>query len=115
MTLPELKDWLSVVSSIVALVGVLFLIYRTFTGPDQKAQKNLGEMKVACDGKHTRIDEIILEIKKSIEGINYTFAHFKENEFNHIETNTHNIDKQMAALDGKMDVIIKLLSKDKVL
>lgn len=85
MNLADFRDWLTIIGSLVTLVGVIILVYKSLRDPDEKTDKNIDVMKTRCMEKHKRIDEIILEIRKSIEGINYTFAHFKENEFRHIE------------------------------
>jgi hypothetical protein len=99
MILAEVKDWLSIIGSLIAFIGVPILIYKTFTDPDKKSEKDLTVLNANCVLKHERIDEIIGEIKKSIEGINYTFAHFKENEFRHIEQDMKNMsDKQTEIL-----------------
>lgn len=99
----ELKEWLDVITSMVSLIGVFFFVYLYFRSPDIKADKQLGINQVACNEKHKRIDEIVLEIRKNIEGINYTFAHFKENEFRHIEEEI----KKMNENQIKMNTILE--------
>jgi len=107
----EVKEWLDVITSMVSLVGVFFFVYLYFRSPDIKADKQLGINQVACDEKHKRINEIILEIRNSIEGVNYTFAHFKENEFRHIEEAM----KQMNDAQIKMNTILEERLSKKVI
>jgi len=107
MILGELKDWLSIIGSIIAFIGVPILIYKTFSDPDKKADKDLSEMKVTCDLKHSRIDEIFKEIKESILGINGTFRLFKQNEFKHIE------DEMRRMSDTQTEIVTILKEREK--
>jgi len=85
MTLSTFREWLAILGSIITFIGVAILVYKTFTDPDKKAEKDLTVFSATCAQKHLRLDEIGEETKEAIKGIDYTFAHFKENEFRHIE------------------------------
>jgi len=93
MSLTDFRDWSVVVGSIFSFIGIIVLVYRTFTDPDKIAEKSLTVLNTSCVLKHNRIDEIIKEIREGIAGVNYTFAHFKENEFNHIEAEMRRISE----------------------
>jgi hypothetical protein len=80
-----IKDWVTIIGFGFTCIGVIILTYKSFADPDKKADKDLTVFDAKCAAKHSRLDEIIKEIKEAIKGINYTFAHFKENEFRHIE------------------------------
>jgi len=71
----------------------------------------LENQKTACQYKHLRIDEIFGDIKKSMGDIKYSFQHFKENEFHHIEDNSKEINISMATLNGKMDLVVKIMTE----
>lgn len=79
-------EYILIALSVGQFLTMIVGFYKFFRDPDEKAEKSLSVLTSNCTLKHNRIDEIILEIKKSVEGINYTFEHFKENEFNHIES-----------------------------
>jgi hypothetical protein len=104
----EIKDWLDVITSIISLIGVFFFVYLYFRNPDIKAERDLVINQASCQEKHKRIDEIILEIRKSVEAINYTFAHFKENEFRHIE------DEMKKMNDTQIKILTVLEYRDKM-
>lgn len=81
----DLKDWLSIATSIISMVGMLFLVYIYFRSPDEKADKQLGMNRVACDEKHKRIDEIIIEMRDKFKSIDNSIMLIKENDIKHIE------------------------------
>ena len=71
--------------SVGQIVIMIVAFYKFFRDPDEQSEKNISLLKNNCDLKHKRIDEIFAEINKNIGKIEYTFTHFKENEFRHIE------------------------------
>lgn len=74
------KETIEFILSALALIGVIFAIYKYFREPDIKADKNIALMKQGCIDKHTNLDEKILAINNDI-----TFI--KENHLRHIEEN----------------------------
>jgi hypothetical protein len=98
MNLEDFMNWLAIIGSLITIIGVIILVYKSFRDPDEKTGRNIDVMKAKCTEKHERIDEIISEIRKSIEGINYTFAHFKENEFRHIEQDMKNMSEKQTEI-----------------
>ena len=62
----------------VMLLGVVILIYKNFTKPEEKNESDIKIMEVACKLKHDNID-------KAINEINTTFVLFRQNDFKHIE------------------------------
>lgn len=105
------QTYLPIVNSLLLLFGMGFAIYRMFRIPDEQAEKRLGINEATCDQKHRRIDEIMDELKESINGINGTFSDFRKNDFHHIEENTREMSERMAKMEGKMDSTNEILSK----
>jgi hypothetical protein len=106
----------TLITMAITIVGVPVLIYKAWEDRDKKQDKDLTNVDksvavggAVCVQKHARIDEIFKEVKESIKGIDYTFAHFKENEFRHIEDNTNAINVKIAGVDGKIDMLVSML------
>lgn len=72
------NETLQFILSALALIGVIFAIYKYFREPDIKADKDLAVMKAECKNKHSNIDEKVVEINEAI-------AFIKENHLRHIE------------------------------
>lgn len=106
----QIYEYILIALAVGNLIGMIFGFYKVFRDPDIQADKQLGINQAACNEKHKRIDEIILEIRKSVEAINYTFAHFKENEFRHIEDEM----KKMNDTQIKILTVIEYRDKTKI-
>lgn len=74
----KIQVWITIITSIGTFIGIVFVIYKTFTGPDIKAAQNIALLKQGCELKHNRLNENIAKIEKMIEK-------FEENHMNHIE------------------------------
>ena len=81
----EIKDWLDVITSVISLIGVFFFVYLYFRSPDEKADKQLGVITTNCNLKHSRIDEIIGEMRDRFKSIDNSILLIKENDIKHIE------------------------------
>lgn len=106
----QFKDYLDIISSLVTLVGILFFIYIYFRNPDEKADKQLGMNRVACDEKHKRIDEIILEMREKFKSIDYSLTFLKENDIKHIEQEM----RRMSDTQTKILTILEIREKEKI-
>lgn len=108
----EVKNWVTIIGFILMCIGTVVLVFRSFNDPDKKSEKNIAINNATCIQKHARIDEVFTDVKKSIAGIDYTFSHFKENEFRHIEDSTNAVNVKMAGIDGKIDMLVNIVSKN---
>ena len=106
----QFKDYLDIISSLVTLVGILFFIYIYFRNPDEKADKQLGMNRVACDEKHKRIDEIILEMREKFKSIDNSILLIKENDLKHIESEM----RRMSDVQTRILTILEIREKEKV-
>lgn len=92
----ELKDWLTIISSVVMLIGMIFLVYKTFRDPDIKTENELGIMQERCKLKHEGID-------KDIGSINKNLSLLKENHINHIEADVKRLNDGQIKLFTMLD------------
>ena len=106
----EIKDWLDVITSIISLVGVFFFVYLYFRTPDIHADKAIGMNGVACNEKHKRIDEIILEMRENFKSIQNSILLIKENDIKHIE----NEMRRMSDVQTRILTILEYREKTKV-
>ena len=104
------KDYLDIISSLVTLIGILFFIYIYFRNPDEKADKQLGMNRVACDEKHKRIDEIMGEMRENFKNISLDIRMIKDNDIKHIETEM----RRMSDVQTKILTILEYKEKIKV-
>lgn len=74
------NETLQFILSALALVGVIFAIYKYFREPDIKIDKDMALMKQGCVNKHANLDDKILAINSDISFI-------RENHLKHIEDN----------------------------
>lgn len=95
-----MKDWLSIITSSVSLLGVIFLVYHFFRNPDIKADKDIGIIESECDLKHKRIDEILAELKNGILLI-------KENHLKHIEKDIKKISDSQIRTETILENLLK--------
>lgn len=107
----EIIKNLTGIGLIANLIGMMFLVYKHFRGPDIKASSRLDKIETACPVKHSRIDEIFKDIRDAMTGINTTFADFRKNDYKHIEENTRIVSDRMARMEGQMDTIITLMKE----
>lgn len=106
----EIKNWLDVLTSIVSLIGVFFFVYLYFRSPDEKAEKQLSVLNTNCILKHTRIDEIIREMKDSFKSIDSLILLIKENDIKHIETEM----RRMSEAQTRILTILEYKEKTKI-
>ena len=97
------RDWLGIISSIGAIIAMIILFYRTFRDPDIKTDKSIDIMQERCKLTHTNLDEKILSIHENMDGINKTFALFKENEFRHIEDRMNGLEKGQVRIETMLN------------
>lgn len=95
-----MKDWLSIITSSVSLLGVMFLVYHFFRNPDIKADKDIGIIESECNLKHKRIDEILAELKNGILLI-------KENHLKHIEKDIKKISDSQIRTEAILENLLK--------
>jgi len=95
-----MKDWLSIITSSVSLIGVMFLVYHFFRNPDVKADKDIGIIESECNLKHKRIDEILAELKNGILLI-------KENHLPHIENDIKKISEGQIRIEAILENLLK--------
>lgn len=72
------NETLQFILSALALIGVIFAIYKYFREPDIKSDKDIAIMENNCENKHKNLDE-------KIAGINSDISFIKENHLRHIE------------------------------
>lgn len=87
----EFKEWLQIITSVVSLIGIIFLIYHFFRNPDIKADKDISLMTAECELKHKRLDEINCDTKNDIKQLNESLLLIKENHLHHIEKDIEGI------------------------
>jgi len=61
----KLQVWFSLIGSVITFIGVIILVYRTFTNPDIKAASEIKVIKSQCELKHKYIDENLILIKEN--------------------------------------------------
>jgi len=86
-----IKDWLSIITSSISLIGVMFLVYHFFRNPDIKADKDISLLIAECDLKHKRLDEINCDTKNDIKELKDNIKIIKENHLHHIEQDIQGI------------------------
>lgn len=87
----DIKETTQFAVSAIALMGVIFTIYRYFREPDVKANKDIELLKQGCSFKHGAIDDQISSINKSISFI-------KDNHLTHIEASLQKHDEQLVKI-----------------
>jgi len=95
-----IKDWLSIITSSISLIGVMFLVYHFFRNPDIKAEKDISIIEKECELKHKRIDEILEELKNGIILI-------KENHLTHIEKDIKKISESQIRTETILETLLK--------
>lgn len=58
-------ETIQVATGIATLIGIIFVVYKQFTGPDIKAAEEIAVMKATCQLKHQNLDENIIMIKEN--------------------------------------------------
>lgn len=86
-----IQAWLQIITSIITLLGVVFLVYHFFRNPDIKADKDITLMEAECELKHKRLDEINLDTKTDIKELKESVRVIKENHLHHIEQDIQGI------------------------
>lgn len=103
-----IQSWLQIITSVVSLIGVMFLVYHFFRNPDIKADKEMRVIESECKLKHLRIDEIFVELKQDL-------SYIKNNHLSHIENDIDNIKQGQANIEGQLrflnETLIKLIKE----
>lgn len=86
-----LQEWIQIATSIISLIGIIFLIYHFFRNPDIKADKDISLLTSECDLKHKRLDEINFDTKSEIKEIKNCITLIKENHLHHLEMDVASI------------------------
>jgi hypothetical protein len=74
----ELSENLGVIMQILTLGGIIFAIYKSYSNPQVKLDKDYATMEIECKYKHHALDE-------NIHSINRTLTLIQENHLSHIE------------------------------
>ena len=93
-----LREWLDLILSLATLIGIIIAFYKFSKDPDIKIDKQLGMNQIACEEKHIRIDEIILETKESVKKIKNSILLIKNNDIKHIEQEIRKISQQQTKI-----------------
>lgn len=80
-----MQEILDLTSSLLLILGIIFAVYRYFRNPDIKASDRLNIMERTCGLKHSRIDEIMNEIRAHLSSTDKNLMLLKENDIKHIE------------------------------
>ena len=80
-----IKDLADLIAPVISLLGVAFLIYRTFREPDIKANDRLNLIEQRCIFIHKSLDENILAIK--------------ENHLRHLESDVKEINDNIQKIE----------------
>jgi vacuolar-type H+-ATPase subunit F/Vma7 len=81
----DLKEYILIGLAAGNFITMIVGFYKVFRDPDINADKQLGINAVACNEKHKRLDEIIVEIKDKFKSIDNSILLIKENDIKHIE------------------------------
>lgn len=84
----DFKDLIQYAEPIITILGVIFIVYKTFRDPDISADKEISLIKQACGLKHGGLD-------KDINDINKTLSLIQENELRHYEARITGIEKKV--------------------
>jgi len=81
----ELRDYILIALSVGQLLLLVIGFYRMFRDPDEKAERDISNLKEGCFLKHERIDEVIAEMRDKFKSIDNSILILKENDIKHIE------------------------------
>jgi len=81
----EMKEYILIALSVGQLLIMAIGFYRMFRDPDEKAEKDISNLKEGCLLKHERIDEVIAEMRDKFKSIDNSILILKENDIKHIE------------------------------
>jgi hypothetical protein len=84
--------------------GYIFL-----SKPAEKATDKINIMSSNCILKHTRIDEVLREMKEQFSGINKSLLLIKENDIKHIE----NEMRRMSDVQTRILTIMEIKNQNK--
>ena len=104
----NILQWLQAAGSIVTLIVVIFIIYKTFSDPDIKAANKIDLLTQGCDLKHKALDSLwgekFTNIENNIVEINKSFAFLQENDLKHVE-------ESVKALELGQERIVTMLNE----
>jgi hypothetical protein len=100
-----IKDWLSIITSSISLLGVMFLVYHFFRNPDIKAEKDISLLKQGCKLTHNNLDNQILQI-------NNRFERIENNHINHIEKDIRDINNTQTKILTILETKYKIKIND---
>ena len=89
--------WAEAIGFVIMIIGVLLLVYRTFSDPDHKAKSRLDVIESSCGLKHSALDE-------TIAGINTNIANIKGNHLFHIENDISDIKVSLASIETALSI-----------
>ena len=81
----ELRDYILIALSVGQLLLLVIGFYKMFRDPDEKAERDISNLKEGCVLKHGRIDEVISEMRDKFKSIDNSLLMIKENDIKHIE------------------------------
>lgn len=81
----EMKEYILIALSVGQLLIMAIGFYRMFRDPDEKAERDISNLKEGCVLKHGRIDEVISEMRDKFKSIDNSLLMIKENDIKHIE------------------------------
>lgn len=113
----NIQESLNLIIAITTLVGIIFVVYKTFTDPNIKSAKDINELNVQCHLKHQRLDEINRETKEDVKEIRSDLKYMKENHLAHIERDINMVTGEQKEIKGQLkflnDNIINFLKNAK--
>ena len=81
----EIRDYILIALSVGQLLLLVIGFYKMFRDPDEKAERDISNLKEGCLLKHERIDEVIAEMRDKFKSIDNSLLMIKENDIKHIE------------------------------
>lgn len=61
----NILQYLSAITSLATLIGIVVIVYKFSNDPDEKASKRISLLEQGCELKHKFLDENILMIKEN--------------------------------------------------
>ena len=87
----QLQGWFEFISSIIMLIGVIILVYRSVNDPDTKNKEGIYSINQRCKQTHEYLNKDVTDIKCMI-------LKFEENHMNHIEPDLKKVQIDIARI-----------------
>ena len=89
--------WVEMIGFVIMIVGVIFLVYKTFNDPDNAAKSRLDVLEASCILKTKSIRESFSSIKVDVSDI-------KNNHLFHIENDISDIKVTLASIETALEI-----------